>query len=83
MSQTMKFTRPVRFVPSQVSAFSDATPHTSCSLEHSSGVASEKALTLIGNTPDQVILERHVSEGLAMRRLILRIGGLVDGFSEL
>jgi hypothetical protein len=27
-----------------LTAFSDATPHTSCSLEHSFGVASEKAL---------------------------------------
>jgi hypothetical protein len=32
---------------------------------------------------DQVILERHVRRGLAVRRLTLTIRGIVDGFSEL
>jgi hypothetical protein len=37
---------------------------------------------LTDSTLDQVILERHVRRGLAMCRLPLTIGGMVDGFSE-
>jgi hypothetical protein len=50
-----------------LTAFSNATPHTFFSLEHYSGVASEKALALLGRHPRQPPYCRICSIGSAMK----------------